>query len=210
MRRALPVVLALVLAACVSSDPPAADDARDAALGDETPADTPGDPAAGDPTPVDPATQARLQAILDEYLVFAREPGLSLAVRMNGDGMWGGAGGVADLVAAKPMEFDSAFRVGSNTKPYVVVAVLQLAEEGRLAIDDPISKHVPGYPAWGDITLRQLMGMRSGVPDYLSDFAFWADVLADPGRTFAPADLLGYVSKKPLDFAPGQGCAYSN
>ena len=180
---------------------------------DEAVADVPGDTgpdAAPETTPVDPVTAARLKGILDEYLAFAAEPGLSLSVIVDGNTGWDGAAGVADLTDGRALDRDSGFRVGSNTKPYVVVTVLQLAEEGRLGLDDPLSKTLPEYPAWADITLRQLMGMRSGIPDYLSDFGFWAQVLAEPGHVFAPADLLAYVKDKPLDFAPGKGCAYSN
>lgn len=102
------------------------------------------------------------------------------------------------------------FRVGSNTKPYMAVVVLQLVDEGVLDLDAPLATHLAGYDEWAQVTLRQLLGMRSGVPDYLGDPQLWLVAFTAPDTQFTPQELLSYVQDQPMMFPPGQGCAYSN
>ena len=160
--------------------------------------------------PVDPAQASQFQALLDDYVTFSGEANASLTAVLPGGARWSGVSGVMQVQTGEPVAPHAAFRVGSSTKPIMATLVLLLAEDGLLGLDDPLSRWVPDYPAWKDITVRQVLGMRSGIPDYLLSQAFWLAVIADPRKPLAPADLLKGVAGEPLNFAPGSQCEYSN
>lgn len=123
--------------------------------------------------------------------------------------------GVADTATGAPMHTDFYSRIGSVTKTFTATAVLQLVDQRRVSLDDPVSKYVDGVPRGQDITVRQLATMRSGLPDYQQNPEFAKAVLADPSREFTPAEMLGWAFNDPTGvtpakFAPGQGYYYSN
>jgi len=180
---------------------------------DSPPGDIAGDEGAGDTQPLfDPFPEdkaARLEVLLEEYVLYSGEPGIALSV-LQGNALWSGAAGLADVGDSKEMEPGMGFRVGSNTKPYVASVILLLAREDKLTLDDPLSLYFPEYPVWGQITIRQLLSMRSGIPDYFASPALWLDTIADPGQPMTPEKLLSYVADKPLLYVPGKQSNYSN
>ncbi|MBO9578322.1 MAG: beta-lactamase family protein [Microbacteriaceae bacterium] len=101
----------------------------------------------------------------------------------------------------------SAYR--SITKSFVGTVVLQLAEEGALGLDDPIGEHLPQVRD-GDRTIRQLLAMRSGIPNYSAQQAFFDAFGADPLRSWTDEELLELAQTTPADFAAGTRYAYSN
>lgn len=125
-------------------------------------------------------------------------------------GVWGPDGdyvkafGVADKSTGAPMETDFYHRIGSVTKTFTVTGLLQLVDEDKVALDDPISKYVEGVPAGDQITLRQLARMQSGLPNYTANKDFQQALLSDPMRAFTPQELLGYAFTQPASFPPGQ------
>jgi D-alanyl-D-alanine carboxypeptidase len=131
-------------------------------------------------------------------------------------GVWGShcryekAVGIADKATGAPMRTDFYSRIGSETKTFTITGVLQLVDEGKIGLDDPIATYVPGVPEGDRITLRQLAGMRSGLFPYSADEDFVNALLADPNRPWTPQELLSYSFRHPLDFQPGQGLEYSN
>jgi D-alanyl-D-alanine carboxypeptidase len=118
--------------------------------------------------------------------------------------------GNENVATRRPLRPRDRFRVGSVTKTFVATVVLQLAGEGRLALDDPIERWLPGLvPGGANITIRQLLNHTSGLGDYADD-AFVRRVLDDRGRVWAPGELVAIgTSHAPL-FAPGAGLAYSS
>jgi CubicO group peptidase (beta-lactamase class C family) len=133
-------------------------------------------------------------------------PGVSIVV-VRGRGVRSaksyGFANVADQTAMSP---ETLMGIASVTKMFTTVAVLKLAEEGRVHLDDPFTRYLGGYPAaWSAITVRQLLAMQSGIPD-----GTHGDVVA-PGIGFAPwPDHVRWATTQPLDFAPGSEAAYSN
>ena len=99
------------------------------------------------------------------------------------------------------------WQVGSNTKAFTAVILLQLEAEGRLSINDPLSKWLPQYPAWGTVTIKQLLNMTSRIPNYALQPAFVAAIAADPATRFSAARLVSYAGGVPL--AP-KGFYYSD
>ena len=179
----------------------------------QEPRDLPGDPGGRDgwdPPTVPPLLARHLQALVEEYLVFSGEYNLALALQLPGEARWRGGAGVTDLRSGSPLPFEPAFRIGSGTKPVISTLVLRLVEEGLLGLDDPLERWLPEYPNWKAITVRQLLGMRSGIPDYLLDQSLWIGIVANPGEAISPDRLLRYVSGLPLQFEPGTECLYSN
>lgn len=178
-------------------------------LPQDVPTDLPGDPGHEIPS-YDPKVVHSLQAILEDYVHFSGDPGIAFAILAVDGRLWSSQAGAADLKTGARVTRESLFRVGSNTKPIVATWILQLVEEGRLDLDAPVSAWFPEYLSWKDITVRQLLGMQGGIPDYIAAIETWVSVLTDPARVYTPTEVLALVKDKPLDFAPGQGCAYTN
>jgi D-alanyl-D-alanine carboxypeptidase len=108
------------------------------------------------------------------------------------------------------MSPDLYMRIGSETKTFTATAVLQLVGEGRVGLEDPISKYVKGVPNGADITVRELGEMRSGIVDFTDNEAWEAEYLAAPMRAWKPRQLLAAGFALPPSFPPGQNYEYSN
>ena len=137
------------------------------------------------PVPADLA--AELQSILDDL---AGDAGLSATV-MSARGTWSGATGKADAVRA--MTIEDQFAIASTTKALVAAQVMVLVEAGELRLDDPAADHLPSdlHFDTNGATIRQLLGQRSGIPNYLPTVD--PQLIADPLRLWTPAELLAAV-----------------
>jgi D-alanyl-D-alanine carboxypeptidase len=114
--------------------------------------------------------------------------------------------GTTTFGGSVPVRPDSVWQIGSNTKAFTSVLLLQLEAEHRLSIDDPLGRWLPQYPQWRDVTIRRLLNMTSGIPTYDDQPAWYADYAADPHTYFSPERLVGYV----LDAPATSGYSYSN
>lgn len=157
---------------------------------------------------LDAAMTKSLNAAASSALKETNAPGAVVAVRTP-EGTWSATLGFQDWDRTKPMTADVNQRVGSVTKTFTVTALLQLAEEGVLSLDDPIEKYVPGMPN-GDATLRELAEMRSGIPSYTFDEAFQTTLFSDPNHVWEPQELVDLVKGQEAMFAPGSMTFYSN
>ncbi|MFC9793550.1 serine hydrolase domain-containing protein [Streptomyces sp. NPDC127584] len=162
------------------------------------------------PGELGPELTARLDRTIAEVREQAGIPGVVVGIWMPGKGSYVRASGVADKATGRPMFTDSSVRIGSETKTFTVTALLQLVDEGRVGLDDPIARYVHGVPDGRRITLRQLAGMRSGLFPYTADADFVHDLLSDPRRSFTPRETLAYGFKHKNTFAPGAQFQYSN
>ncbi|MFD7020610.1 serine hydrolase domain-containing protein [Streptomyces sp. NPDC059928] len=122
--------------------------------------------------------------------------------------------GVADVKSQASMRGDSRFRIGSMTKPFVATVVLQLVGEGRVVLDAPVERYLPGVVrGHGNdgrrITVRQLLQHTSGIPDYL-DYLRLEDVLNHPLTHYDPRDLVKLALAHRRAFEPGTDWRYSN
>jgi D-alanyl-D-alanine carboxypeptidase len=88
-------------------------------------------------------------------------------------------------------------RIGSETKTFTAPAVLQLVDQGKVGLDDPISKYIEGVPNGDAITIRNLAEMRSGLVSYTAVEAWDQQFLSDPQRRWKPAELLAYGFSQP-------------
>ncbi|MGL5444580.1 MAG: serine hydrolase domain-containing protein, partial [[Mycobacterium] stephanolepidis] len=158
---------------------------------------------------LDAQTSAKLDTAINEVLSSAAVPGAIV-------GVWGPTGqyvrafGVANTTTRAPMRPDFYHRIGSVTKTFTVTAVLQLVDEGKLGLDDPIAESVDKVPGGDKITLRQLARMQSGLFNYSMSLVFNRDLEADPRRRYSTQQLLDYSFTQPPNFPAGQGYEYSN
>jgi CubicO group peptidase (beta-lactamase class C family) len=187
-----------------------------AACGDEgeTPrTDTPTTQASKAPsstaTPeLDPTIAAQSQSVLDGAAE-ADKPGCSAAVGIEGDVAWTGVRGIADLQTGAEITKDTVFDIASVSKQFTATAILLLADDGKLSLDDTLASHVPGLPEWAEtVTLAQLMHQTSGIPDYIG-------LLEDEGYAYSDRttqeQALQALAKVPeLQFEPGAQFDYSN
>ncbi|MFE5643185.1 serine hydrolase domain-containing protein [Rhodococcus sp. NPDC056516] len=158
---------------------------------------------------MDSAVTDQLDAIIDAAVNSTGIPGAMVGI-WGPDGNYVKVAGVSDTATKAPMETDFYHRIGSVTKTFTVTALLQLVDEGKIGLDDPISKYVDGVTEGDAISLRQLAGMRSGLVDYTTSEQFVMEYLSDPRRAFTPEELVGYVKDLPLQVRPGTTVDYSN
>jgi D-alanyl-D-alanine carboxypeptidase len=114
--------------------------------------------------------------------------------------------GTTTFGGSVPVQPDSVWQIGSNTKAFASVLLLQLEAEHRLSIDDTLGTWLPQYPQWRDVTIRRLLNMTSGIATYDDQPAWYADYAADPHTYFSPERLVGYVLGAPAT----SGYSYSN
>ncbi|MBV9972653.1 MAG: beta-lactamase family protein, partial [Candidatus Eremiobacteraeota bacterium] len=162
-----------------------------------------------------PKTIAAINAVIakDRQLYGGRTPvpGVLVAV-------WDGTGrsyihgfGFADVAKNRPLSSADHFRIGSNTKTFVVATILQLADEGKLQLDDPISRFTIGVtvPNGNHITIRELCEMRSGLFEAFDSPQFEKMHLT-PQMKFNARTTIGWATKQKPYFAPGKAYKYSN
>jgi D-alanyl-D-alanine carboxypeptidase len=151
----------------------------------------------------------RLDEAIDKAMDQASIPGAIIGI-WGPDGNYVRAAGVADRASGAPMNTDFYHRIGSQTKTFTITGVLQLADQGKLGLDDPIAEFIDGVPKGDEITLRQLARMQSGLANYTDTDGFQQAFFADPFQNFTPQQLLDFAFAEPLKFAPGEGFLYCN
>ena len=154
------------------------------------------------------ALAARVDTIALGAMAAERIPGLSIAVVRGADTVLARGWGYADLENRVPATVQTVYRIGSITKQFTALAILQLAEQGRLSLDDTLQRFVPTFPAPGRrVTIRHLLTHTSGIPSYTSIGRAWREKM----RLDLPHDsLLALVRDRAPDFAPGERWLYDN
>lgn len=137
----------------------------------------------------------------------ADEPGATALIARNGKVIYTKAIGMANLELNVPMQIDHVFRIGSITKQFTAVAILQLMEQGKLNLQDDITKFIPDYPTQGNtITIEHLLTHSSGIQPYTSMKDFVGRMTLD----VTPVEMIDHFKDQPMKFAPGTSQDYNN
>ncbi|MFI6569834.1 serine hydrolase domain-containing protein [Nocardia fluminea] len=158
----------------------------------------------------EPAYAATLRPVITQLMKDNVIPGAVVVVKSPTQGDWTETFGTRVIGADDPMSVDDYFRIASNTKTMTSTVILQLVQEGNLALEDPIAKYWPGVPNGDEITIAQLSEMRSGLYSYTFDLEFNAMLDSDPNKVWTPEELLAIAFSHPVNFAPGEKFDYSN
>ena len=150
---------------------------------------------------------ASLDSIARAALADRRAAGLSVGVVKGRDTLLLKGYGYADLEFDVPTPDRASYEIGSVTKQFTAAAILQLAEQGKLSLDDDLSKYLPDYPEQGyRIPIRRLMDHTSGIKGYTEMPGFGPFSM----RKLPRDSLVAMFSKAPFDFAPGTALVYNN
>ena len=135
------------------------------------------------------------------------EPGTAVLIARDGQIIYRKAFGMANLELGVPMKPEMVFEIGSMTKQFTAVSILMLEEQGKLQLDDDITKYIPGYPTHGyKITIHHLLTHISGIKSYTSMeswFGLWR-------KDMKPMEVIDISKDEPMDFAPGEKFLYNN
>ena len=157
-----------------------------------------------------PAGQQTLEKKIDAVMTEVYkpgQPGAAIILRKNGQILFRKAYGLADLELNVPMEPDMIFRLGSITKQFTAVSILMLAEQGKLSLQDEITKFLPDYPVQGrKITVEHLLTHTSGIQS-MTDMPEWLSMWR---KDFTLTELIDLFKDKPMQFEPGEHWAYCN
>src|SRR5208282_3500756 len=133
-------------------------------------------------------------------------PGAAVLVAQNGTVLFQKGYGLADVAHGAAFGPDTKSRIGSITKQFTTSAILKLQEQGKLSVQDKLSKYFPGFPRGDEVTLRHLLTHTSGIRSY-TDKPGFMDKVTSP---IAPDDLIKSFQNDAYDFAPGKKWHYDN
>ena len=163
--------------------------------------------------PAPPATPpAQAEAVLKIVRdTMAGEHLKSAIVRVTIDGKEVVTAALGESMTGVPATTDMHFRNGAVAISYVAALLLKLVDDGKVSLDDTLSKWLPGVPHADQVTLRELARMTSGYVDYvINNDAFAAAAYANPFRQWTPQELLAFALDKPLEYQPGTNWNYAH
>ncbi|MBV8530734.1 MAG: beta-lactamase family protein [Candidatus Eremiobacteraeota bacterium] len=156
--------------------------------------------ARGQATPsLTPALADRIDRLAKNQVQGRRAPGIAIGVVEDGRLVYARGFGFANLAKRRPMSADSQFYVGGLTMEFTAAAVLLLAQDGKLKLDDPVSKYVPQFKLAADVTIAQLLTQTSGLPNYSAAPGFRVELT----RTVKLDDVFAAVDQAKAAAAPG-------
>jgi D-alanyl-D-alanine carboxypeptidase len=149
------------------------------------------------------------QAVVDATAKQLKVPGAMVVLRTP-QGNFNAAFGTTELGAQTSPDAITHFRIASNTKTMTAALIVLLAQDGKLKFTDPVSAYVPDVPNGENITVAELLKMRSGLYGYTADPALAAAMDADPGKAWTTREVLDIAFRHPPQFAPDASYEYSN
>lgn len=167
-------------------------------------------PAYANPDLTSLTNERKIHTLLDNWRSRSGIPGAVLSIYTpNMSTPLTFASGTSQFRGGKVITKDTLFQAGSITKSFTSMIILKLEAEGRLNIEDSITRYLPQYPQWRNVTIRQLLNHTSGIANYTNTGQFNRIRKQTPQAGFTPAQLVSMAGSKML-FAPGRGWKYSN
>lgn len=147
----------------------------------------------------------RVDELVNQHLAERQIPGACVAVLKNGGLVKAAAYGLADVELSVPATAETVFRIQSVSKQFTATGVMLLVEDGRMELDDPVSRHLDGCPAaWQSMAVRHLLAQTSGLVDFINEPT--VDLRLDATEE----ELFKSIADRPLKFQPGDAWDYSN
>jgi D-alanyl-D-alanine carboxypeptidase len=156
--------------------------------------------------PIDPAA---LQEVVAKAAKDLYVPGAMVVLRTP-QGDFEASYGTTELGAQTPPAADTHFRIASNTKTFTAALIVLLAQDGKLKLSDPVSDYVPDVPDGANITIAELLTMRSGLYNYTGSPELSKSLDADPSKAWTPQEVLAIAFAHPPVFTPGAEYEYNN
>ena len=151
-------------------------------------------------------TAARIDAFLSG-IYKPDQPGAAIIAVKDGKVVFRKGYGLAEVELGMPIRPEMVFRIGSVTKQFTATAVMMLVEEGKLALDDQITKWLPDYPTGGArVTIEHLLTHTSGIKSY-TNMPQWRSLRR---KDFSESELIDLFKNEPAEFKPGERWAYNN
>jgi CubicO group peptidase (beta-lactamase class C family) len=145
--------------------------------------------------------------LIAQFMTEFHLPGLAVGIQRGSDLLHEGYYGLANLEHNVPISAVTVFEIASVTKLFTSQAILRLVQDGRIGLDDPVSRYVTNLPeTWQPITIRHCLAHQSGIPNYTAVKRYWQITREDKSHE----DVLALVRDLPLNFAPGTRHAYDN
>ena len=149
------------------------------------------------------------QSVVEAAAKQLKVPGAMVLLRTP-QGNFNAGVGTTELGVQIPPAANTHFRIASNTKTMTGALIVLLAQDGKLKLSDPVSTYIPDVPDGENITVAQLLKMRSGLYGYTADPALAAAMDANPGKAWTPQEVLAIAFRHPPQFAPDASYEYSN
>jgi len=149
-----------------------------------------------------------VDSLMADFIAEGPVAGVAVAVEKDGEVILARGYGLAEVELKVPVTVETVFRIGSISKQFAAVAILQLVEQGLVKLDDPITKFIPDYPTQGhEVTVHHLLTHTSGIVSYTAKGSYWSETIR---LDLSHEELIDLFGDKPFDFAPGEGWKYSN
>jgi CubicO group peptidase (beta-lactamase class C family) len=150
--------------------------------------------------------EAKIDSLIQTEFKDKNGPGGVFMVAKNGKVIYQKAFGKANLELDVNLTTESVFQIGSMTKQFTAIAILMLEEQGKLNVQNPISKYIPDYPSGDKITIHHLLTHTSGI----KDFTKMKSLRDISQKEMSPKMLVDFFKNEPVDFAPGEKFDYNN
>lgn len=159
---------------------------------------------------VSPEKQRQIEALVDETMKNEQVPAVVL-------GIWAGdrepyilARGLADIETGRAVAPEDRYYIGSISKTFEAIIIYQLCEEGRMSLQDPLSRWLPDFPNGEKISVLQLLNMTAGIHDLTGDEAFSDIYYNDPLRKLSRQEVYSIIKNGPPAYEPGERCVYND
>ncbi|HUN61494.1 MAG TPA: serine hydrolase domain-containing protein [Candidatus Sulfotelmatobacter sp.] len=159
---------------------------------------------------VDPSP-GQVDAAVESQRVAQKIPGVAVAICRDGKVLKASGYGLANVELNVPVTPETIFQTGSVGKQFTSMAVMMLVEQGKIALDERITKYLPESPSrWKKVTVRQLLTHTSGIADYGGEEDTMGKGVINFRKDYTEEELIQAFAKMPVDFPPGKKWSYSN
>lgn len=154
--------------------------------------------------------EEKFSALVKQAFDEMKVPGAIVGIWQGDSKPYIAAFGVSDIVSNTPITSEHKMRIGSITKTFTGTVLLQLADEGKVSLNDKLSMYFPGFPNGENITIENLGNMSSGIFNYTEDENFQKEYFADMTKAFTPEQMIEIAKSHKPYFSPGTSLHYSN